>query len=40
MKRALILIGAGLLVGAALRWVTSPLAPIANPHSPEAWEPR
>lgn len=40
MKRALILIGAGLLIGATLRWATSPLAPVTDIHAPEAWNPR
>ena len=40
MKRYLVLLGAGLLIGAALRWATSPLAPVTNIHAPEAWDPR
>lgn len=39
MKRYLFLIGAGFLVGAALRWATSPLAPVTNPNAPEVWSP-
>ena len=39
MKRYIVLIGAGFLIGAALRWATNPLAPVTNASAPEVWSP-
>lgn len=39
MKRYFVLIGAGFLIGAALRWATSPIAPVAHHNAPDVWTP-
>jgi hypothetical protein len=39
MKRyAVLAIALGLVVGATLRWATSPIAPTASPYAPDAWQ--
>lgn len=39
MKRTLLLFALGIALGAAARWATSPIAPTASPHAPDAWLP-
>lgn len=37
MKRTVFLLALGLVLGAAARWATSPIAPLTDAATPEAW---